>query len=159
MKRKAGGREDRDLSRKMAAKDFERLFREGPRGPVIEHGQLLDVPDGSDLIVSFCIGTRGDLDRQEAKRAAKSWREHIKLYPKARFIIHLAGYDDDPRDIWEIGEAAHYVRRWARLAGLDDPATADTQLNDVALGLLAACGVFGDDVKRQLRLPPKTIEQ
>jgi hypothetical protein len=156
MKRKA---EDRDLSRKMAAKDLERFFEKVPQGPRVGYGELLDIPDGSDLTVSFCIGTRGDLNRQEAKRAAKSWLEHIKRHPKARFVIHLAGYDDDPRDIWEIDEAARYVRRWARLAGLDDIDVAGARLDDRALAWLGACGAFGDEIKRQVILPPKTPKQ
>jgi hypothetical protein len=154
MKRKASGRKDRELSRKMAAKDLERQFREAPRGPMVRHGQLLNVPDGSDLTISFCIGTRGDLNHQEAKRAAKSWREHIKRYPKARFVIHLAGYDDDPRDIWEIDDAVRYVGWWARHAGMNDFDTAERLLgvpgfeHSSSLGFLAACGVFGEGAKQ-----------
>jgi hypothetical protein len=151
--------EDRDLARKMAARDLEGLFRQAPKGTVVTHDVTLDIPDGPDLVICFCIGGRGDLNREEAKRAAKSWLEHIKRYPKARFVIHLAGYDDDPRDIWEIDEAARYVRRWARLAGLDDIDVAGARLDDRALAWLGACGAFGDEIKRQVILPPKTPKQ
>jgi hypothetical protein len=150
--------EDRDLARKMAARDLERLYRQAPRGPVTTHGVPIDLPDGPDLVICFCVGNRGDLTRRDAMRAAESWRENIKRYPKAHFVLHLAGYDEDPRNLWEIDEAARYVRRWARLAGLGDIEKAGARLDDNALAWLAACGAFGDDIKRRVVLPPKTIE-
>jgi hypothetical protein len=94
------------------------------------------------------------------------WRHMAARYPKAIFYLHLLGYDQDPREIWEIVEAARYVRSFARAAGLDDmdaalqffgpdsptmkagEASGDVKLCGTA-GFLAACGVFGDDLKQE----------
>jgi hypothetical protein len=40
----------------------------------------------------------------------------------------IAGYDDDPREIWEFPEVCRYVRQWAKATGLDNPDVADLWL-------------------------------
>jgi hypothetical protein len=166
MTRKKPIPEDKDLACKMAAKDFARhvevIEQHAQRKlPIIGYDDPMpDVPgDGSDLVISFLIGSRGKLSRQEATRAAKLWRRHVKRYPNACYVLSIAGYDDDPRNLWEIEEAARYVRRWSRLAGLNSLDDADRYLQEHFVALLAACGAFGDDVKSQVQLPPKTIRQ
>jgi hypothetical protein len=78
-------------------------------------------------------------------------------------MIMLLGFDEDPREIWDIPEAARYVRWWARFSGMNDLATAERYALDAPevgvaslniqsiagsnVGLLAACGVFGDEMK------------
>jgi len=108
----------------------------------------------ADRLQRFGIGSRDNLSKQEARRAAKAWREAVQLAPKAIFVLHLAGFDEDPREIWEIVEAARYVRWWARYAGMDDietdpeaSAEGDRE-NSMSLGFLAACGVFGEEMRR-----------
>ena len=55
----------------------------------------------------------------------------------------IAGYDDDPRELWTIPEVRDYVVRWARFAGFDSLAAAQgSPLNDDSVGVLAACGAF-----------------
>ena len=78
-------------------------------------------------------------------------------------MFALLGYDEDPRPIWEIPEAARYVRWWAHYAGLDDFEVANRLIGeDLAtaqlglgasgsnIGLLAACGVFGPEAQQQI---------
>jgi hypothetical protein len=158
--------EDKELARQMARKDFARFLDIVEQStqcklPVIDYDDPMpEVPgDGSGVLISLCIGSRGDLTRQDAARAAKQWRQHVKRYPKAHYYIHIAGYDDDPRNLWEIDQAARYVRRWARLAGLNSLAAADQYLDERFLAFLAACGAFGDAVKSRVQLPPKTMMQ
>jgi hypothetical protein len=125
---------------------------------------LPDCPDGDGegMFIPFTIGSRGNLSRAAAKRAATMWRQAISRYPKACFMICLLGYNNDPREIWEFRDARRYVRWWARFAGMDDPATAEhwfgatsaigrsipLPLATGGIGFLAACGVFGE-VARQ----------
>jgi hypothetical protein len=78
-----------------------------------------------------------------------------KLYgaiPKLSFGITMLGYNEDPREIWQIEDAARYVRWWARYAGMDNEAAVlrAGQINMFAAinyGLLVACGVFGEEAK------------
>jgi hypothetical protein len=79
----------------------------------------------------------------------------------------------DPREIWEFPEVVRYIRWWTRFAGMDDPATADLFLGRgnlkgldpdsdegkwamAGFGLLAACGVFGDEIARQVLAAQKS---
>jgi hypothetical protein len=45
-------------------------------------------------------------------------------------VVGIAGYDQDPRELWEIVEVRRFVRRWARFVGLTDPATAMREIGD-----------------------------
>jgi hypothetical protein len=60
--------------------------------------------------------------------------------------VFLAGWDHDPRELGDIPEAADYVRRWARFAGITLQSTTALvsagKTQPDTLGLLAACGVF-----------------
>jgi hypothetical protein len=88
--------------------------------------------------------------------------------------VAIAGYDRDPKELWEFAEVRRFVRRWARSAGLGDPYVAMREIGNVEqfpdlLVLLAKCGTFGKDypfkikieepsVARQCRRPLPTIE-
>jgi hypothetical protein len=70
--------------------------------------------------------------------------------------------NEDPREVWEFPEAARYVRWWAEYAGMDDCDEADRWLgassaigqsglpSTAGMALLAGCGVFGAEIKRQV---------
>jgi hypothetical protein len=66
------------------------------------------------------VGTRDDLSPESAEAAAQKWRDIRRQYPNVSVYVSLAGYDDDPREIWEIASAAEYVRQWARFAGIEN---------------------------------------
>ena len=117
--------------------------------------------DGERQFVTVHIGARGSLSKGQARIAGKVWREAVQRHPKAMFVLVLNGYAEDPREIWEIPEAARYVRWWAMYAGMDDPESADRFLGpSSAIGqsavtyatagfrFLCGCGVFGDEVER-----------
>ena len=120
--------------------------------------------DGTGMLAPITIGTRGRLTRREARETAALWREARRRYPKATFIINMLGFDEDPRQIHEVPEAARYVRWWARFAKMNDEKTVEQYLVDQAdaacfeawggstaaeanVGLLASCGVFGNEAK------------
>ena len=127
--------ENKKLARLMAAKDVKRhleLARQAG-APIASHWEPVpDFPgeDGTSMVVSSVIGCRGSLTRQEARIAAKSWRRYVKRYPKVLSVLSLAGYDEDPRNIWEIEEATTYVRWWAHFAGLNGLADASRYLDE-----------------------------
>jgi hypothetical protein len=104
---------------------------------------------------------RGDLNKREARKAAKQFREARLSHPLSPIALMIAGYDDDPRELWDFPEVCRYVRWWARAAGLDDWQTASAVpwiVPSWGNAFLAACGVFGDDHPLiLLATPPPTV--
>ena len=159
-------KDEANEARKAAMADLRELMKScremGPLA-VLWDGDFSGWPDsdGDGMFIGIVIGLRGDLSKAEARRRAAMWREATNRYPKAGFIISLAGYDEDPREIWEFDDTRRYVRWWARFAGMDDLKTADSWLgltsaigasnNYAGMGFLAACGVFGE-AARQMSL-------
>jgi hypothetical protein len=160
-------RKDANEAGKAAMADLRELMKScremGPQAAALCDGDFSGWPDGDGdgMFMHIVIGLRGDLSKAEARRRAAMWREATNRYPKAGFIISLAGYNEDPREIWEFDDARRYVRWWARFAGMDDLKTADRWLgltsaigasgNCAGMGFLAACGVFGE-AARQMSL-------
>jgi hypothetical protein len=71
--------------------------------------------------------------------------------PDAPIYVHFLGYDDDPRELHEFADVRHYVRWWARAAGLADFDSAFTAVGDQVrfpclLGILCACGAYGPEI-------------
>lgn len=86
---------------------------------------------------ALMIGVGGHLTPQDARDAAMAWRG-LRLLDVRNIYINVHGYDDDPRQLWDIPEVASYVRKWARKACVrcSDPALhLDSQT------LLHLCGV------------------
>ena len=112
---------------------------------------MTDEPD----FITHGIGKRGDLTRQAAKAAAREWKECLRIAPKAHVILHIDGYDDDPRNLWEFDEVRKFVQQFARFAGINDVVDYSERLAEDSLALLAACGV---PCTADVHLPPKTVE-
>ena len=169
--------EGKKAAEKMAVEDFRRTVKFArdlgiPQQVVsYEHGITegeLPPGDGEGTIIPFVIGMRGRLTKNEARKGGQMWRDASARYPKAVFYLSMIGYDEDPREIWEIVDAARYVRWFARAAGLDametalhwfgpgSPTMAAAVLPEAGpglkalagtLGFLAGCGVFGDEFR------------
>jgi hypothetical protein len=162
-------KEDRDLARKMALADrtaTEEWVQQNNYAQLVGYnldgGLEGNVPgdDGDGLFAGVTIGERGWLSKREARASAEAWRKLAQRYPKGLFVITMHGYDQDPRNIWEVPEAARYVRWWARYAGVDNigeayrffgPNSKAAALGPVGngLGFLAACGVFGEEIEQK----------
>jgi hypothetical protein len=124
---------------------------------VSDDGRLLGAGtnDTAQFIV-FTMGTRDQMTKKEADRLAGAWREASKRFPNSQFYLQIAGYDNDPRDLWEFPEVTRYVRRFARTAGLDSEDAAMKWLESIGVGFFAACGVFGEEMRQTAlrNLPP-----
>jgi hypothetical protein len=83
-----------------------------------------DGDDGRGMSNQYLIGRRDSLRKREALIAAEGWGKLTARYPRASFLLMIAGYDDDPREIWEFPEVCRYVRQWAKATGLDNPDVA-----------------------------------
>src|SRR5215468_5922451 len=112
--------EDKKAAEQMAIADLYSLDT-SHQNLFYENGVPVNAPpgDGEGMVIPVCIGMRGHLSKGEARQAARMWREVVARYPKAAVYLHLPGYNQDPREIWEIVDAARYVRWFARAAGLD----------------------------------------
>lgn len=110
----------------------------------LEHGYA--GPDADEkVLASLVIGERGDLTRQAAKRAAQAYNNIVRLQPQAVIAIAVAGYDTDPREVFEIEEARIHFCRWARFLGMRSVHQAlASQLHPHSVGVLAKCGAFLD---------------
>jgi hypothetical protein len=61
-------------------------------------------------------------------------------HPNAKIMLCVNGYDDDPRELYDIPEAADYVRRFAAASGLHDWTTPLFQaLDEQTIGMLVLC--------------------
>jgi len=154
--------EDTTIAQRMVAEDLRRAEHE-----LRELGQRLLTYDdplppdagGQEVAIGLIIGTRDDLSPKSAEAAAQKWRDIRRQYPNLSVYVSLAGYDDDPREIWEIASAAEYVRQWARFAGIENlEETATGPLGTTGAAFLGACGVFGEEVHRNITMPPATAK-
>lgn len=95
--------------------------------------------------VMLCIGGKGHMGAEELRDMARAVAMVHESYPCAPIMLTVDGYDDDPRSLWDIPEAAQYVRRFAMASGLHNwrgPLFA--ALDDPSRALLIACGAIDE---------------
>ena len=153
--------EDKTIARRMVAQDLRRAEHEmrelGQR--LLTHDDPMHAGSPEGVAIHLVIGTRDDLSPESAEAAAQKWRDIRRQYPNVSVYVSLAGYDDDPRAIWEIASAAEYVRQWGRFAGIENlEETATGPLGTTGAAFLGACGVFGEEVRRNITMPPATAK-
>lgn len=161
-KRLRGKPEDKNLVRQAVERDARRfadtIADAAARHPATESDSSAPSSDGPPDFISFEVGARDDLSRAAAERTGKQWRELVVHYPKAHFVPHILGYDDDPRALWDFPEVCEYMRAWAKAAGIrriDDMPSVDTS----TIVFFAACGVFGPVAEAKARPESKPTEQ
>ncbi len=149
-------REDPDIARQPVVNDMRRLHDGLPK---LDLASLSDGTASDMMLVCLPIGARNRLTEAQARARAVAFRDAVARYPNAAFYIFLLGYDDDPREIPEIPEAATYVRLWVSYAGFSDDmeAAAGSAIGKVGAMFLAACGAFGEDIRQKVRMP-RTLE-
>jgi hypothetical protein len=71
----------------------------------------------------------------------------------------MSGWDTDPRELWEIPEAAAYIRCWVEIARITMPLIIDLivreKIPEFMLGPLVGCGAFGEEIRRRVRIVPR----
>jgi hypothetical protein len=117
-------------------------------------------PDGDGTFAVITVGVKGALNRDMLRVYTRTWLKATARWPKAFFMLNIAGYDDDPRPLWEIPEPKDYLCRFARRVGLHSLDDAqDKGLNSYDIALLAKCGAFGEEIAASIpvtaeRVPP-----
>jgi hypothetical protein len=111
---------------------------------------------GTFNIIFIEIGGKNHLSLLNRKEAAAAFRLARVKHPRARIGFTLGGYDDDPREIYDIPEARDYIRQWAHDAGLSrwqDAIKVPWEESLDNLGVLQLCGTFTDDSPIKVNTP------
>ncbi|KRR21305.1 hypothetical protein CQ14_06560 [Bradyrhizobium lablabi] len=104
----------------------------------IVSGKLQDL---ERTVVFFSIGSADDLSRKALATAVMSWQA-LKVQPSTAITVHFGGYDEDPRELWQIPEAREFIRKFA----VKTNAHKHPALEPTSRALLLACGA--DPTKR-----------
>jgi hypothetical protein len=70
-----------------------------------------DRPDLKRTVLGFTVGEKGLMNRKGIATAVLAWRA-LKIEPTTAIVMHFGGYDDDPRELWDIPEVCTYVRKF-----------------------------------------------
>jgi len=98
----------------------------------IVSGQKFDL---ERTVMMFSIGEYPRLYSKALATAVMSWRA-LKIKPSTAIIIHLGGYDNDPRELWDIPQAREFIRKFAERTG----AHKHPAIDPTSRALLLACG-------------------
>ena len=74
-------------------------------------------------------------NRKALATAVLSWRG-LKIMPSTAVVFHVGGYDEDPRELWEIPEVCDFMRRFCHKT----KAHESDALDPPSRALLLACG-------------------
>jgi hypothetical protein len=103
-------------------------------------------------VVLYQLGRRDMLTDLHACESGEVFKNMLRKNPCLREVIFvMPGFDDDLREIWDIPEAAEYVRQFAQAAGISDALDLIDVIGEAGVGFLAACGVPapGVTIKRE----------
>jgi hypothetical protein len=107
--------------------------------PSVKYMTHEEVVDGKKVgrfnCAVFSLCGKGDMDRAVMARAIMAWRR-LRLKPSQIVIIHVAGYDDDPRELWQIDEVRAFVQKFCAKTG----AHSHPAIDPMSRSLLLACG-------------------
>jgi hypothetical protein len=101
--------------------------------------------------VVFTLCERGCFNRKALARAVVAWRA-LKLKSTACVTINVAGYDDDPRELWEIEEVRDFVQRFCRKTRAHEHEAVEP----MSKGVLIACGA---DPELEVAVTPITYKE
>jgi hypothetical protein len=90
-------------------------------------------------VMVFSIGTAPYFNRKALATAVLSWRA-LKIKPSTAIVIHLGGYDEDPRELWQIPEARDFIFRFCEKT----QAHKHPALDPMSRNLLLLCGAEPD---------------
>jgi hypothetical protein len=95
------------------------------------------------------IGSKGEFTPEGAKKAAADFCGAFVALPDAEHMIVVGGYDDDPRELWDIPEARDFVAAfgWA-VSGILQRPLHDWKLEPASIALVAVCVGIGRVVRR-----------
>jgi hypothetical protein len=95
--------------------------------------------DLARTVMVFSIGAAPYFNRKALATAVLSWRA-LKIRPSTAIVIHVGGYDDDPRELWQIPEVCSFICRFCeKTKAHEHPA-----MDPMSRNLLLLCGADPD---------------
>lgn len=107
-------------------------------------------------LIALEIGCKGDLTTDNAIKWGKAFHLARVRHPTSPIAFCIGGYDDDPREIYNIPEVARYIRIFAMAANLTDWRDAikiPWEPSYASLAVLQMCGVFASDSPIKVNVP------
>lgn len=93
------------------------------------------------------FGVRGELSQDYAEQRGKAFAALLARSKGGRIVLTIPGYDDDPRELWDIEEVRNYVQQFAIAAGIRHAALLLPVIGESGVALLMACGVPAPGVR------------
>ena len=112
--------------------------------PIQVHPMEQPLPDGDPDIVIMQIGSRGHMARDKLSEVVAAFHEVLRVYPGTEIAFTCEGFDEDPRPVWEIPEAAARFRGLAALLFPDGYDPIIHRLEQSTIAVLAECGSWPD---------------
>lgn len=114
----------------------------------------MSLPPETPTAVFLGIGGKGHLDDATLRKMQDAPRMVHAAHPNAEITLFIDGYDNDPRELWQIEEVVQYIRRFARASGLHDwKGELFLVLDSVSKGLLIACDAIDKPHPYKVELP------
>lgn len=112
--------------------------------------------DPPDMIV-MCIGAPGAMRPQDARKAAASFKLAVRRLPRSTYIAAtIDGFDQDPREVYDIPAAAEQFREFGRAAfGGNGFHPLVQRLEEGTIAVLVQCGAFGSRHPYTVRMETK----
>lgn len=119
----------------MSSKQFEyKLFED------IVAGKPQDL---TKTMMVFSICSKAEMNAHALAMAIMSWRA-LKFTPSTAVTMHIGGYDDDPRELWEIPEVRDFVTEFCAKTGAHNHPAVEP----ISRNWLLACGADPDLIVR-----------
>lgn len=94
-----------------------------------------DKPDLKQTMVAFSIASKDEMNRRALAAAVLAWRA-LKIEASTAIVMHFGGYDDDPRELWQIPEVCSFIQKFcAKTKAHEHP-----QVEPQSRNWLLACG-------------------
>jgi hypothetical protein len=102
-------------------------------------------------VVFLEVGMKGDLTPHRATRAAATILMVAATSPEATMTVMIGGYDNDPRELWDIPEAAAWVKLLAEMICMKGHHLDDFRFVDDTMAMFALCTGAGKITARHER--------
>lgn len=91
--------------------------------------------DLTKTMMVFSICSKAEMHSHALAMAVMSWRA-LKIQPSTAVTMHIGGYDEDPRELWQIPEVCAFVTEFCSKTGAHNHPAVEP----ISRNWLLACG-------------------